>query len=200
MPQLSANRRFRFSLRAVLVAIALAALALGWVHSVRQEREAAARVQKSNPGAVLLHDAQVTADGELRSAPARWHDRFGTQYFARVAGADLMYPTDSELAQLARLPNLRRLYLVRAVDVTDAGLAHLEGLQNLKLLVLDDADQVTDAGLRSIGRLKCLARLELDLGRRMTPAGIAQLKRDLPHCRMEICAEEVPQSFALSAR
>lgn len=175
----------------MLILVALVALVLGWVHSARDQRQAAARLQKSNPSAALVYDYEVGVDGRLkRSAkppgPGWLRERWGVDYLATVVGADMFYATDADLQYLARLPNLRRLNLARSVDVTDAGLAHLEGLKHLKLLVLDDADQVTDRGLRSLGRLKRLAHLRLDVGRRMTPAGIEQLKRDLPSCRIEI--------------
>jgi hypothetical protein len=185
------RRPFRFSLRAVLVLVALVGLALGRVHSARDQRQAAARLQKSNPSATVLYDYEVGADGRLQASPQPpgpgWlRERLGVDYFSSVVGADMFYATDADLECLARLANLRRLNLARSVDVTDAGLKQLEGLKRLKLLVLDDADQVTDEGLRSLGRLKNLSLLQLDLGRRMTPAGIEQLKRGLPNCRIEI--------------
>ena len=185
------RRRFRFSLRAMLVVVALVGLVLGWVHGARFQKQAAARVRESNPSATLLYDYEVDVDGRLMESSAppgpEWlRERLGVDCFSSVVGANLFYATDADLECLVRLPNLRRLCLERSVDVTDAGLKHLEGFKNLKLLVLDDADQVTDEGLRSLGRLKSLALLQLDLGRRMTPAGIEQLKRDLPNCRIEI--------------
>jgi hypothetical protein len=125
-------------------------------------------------------------DSLIPPGPKWLRERCGVDLFSSIAGADLFYATDADLARLARLPNLRRLHLARSVDVTDVGLKHLEKLRHLKLLVLDDADQVTDRGLRSLGRLKSLKLLQLDLGRRMTRAGIEQLKRDLPNCRVEI--------------
>lgn len=188
---LNTRGRFRFSLRAMLVLVALVGLVLGWVHRARDQRQAAARLQKSNPNAAVLYDYEVGADGRLQESPKppgpEWlRERLGVDYLSSVVGADLFYATDADLKCLRRLPNLRRLYLARSIDVTDAGLKHLEGLKKLKLLVLDDADQVTDEGLRSLGRLKSLALLQLDVGRRMTPAGIEQLHRDLPNCRIEI--------------
>ena len=157
-----------------------------------------------NPSATLLYDYEVGVAGRLKESSAppgpEWlRERLGVDYFSSVVGADMFYATDADLECLVRLPNLRRLYLERSIDVTDAGLKHLEGFKDLKLLVLDDADQVTDEGLRSLGRLKSLALLQLDLGRRMTPAGIEQLKRDLPNCRIEVFGmqrEEQPLALA----
>lgn len=188
---LNTRGRFRFSLRAMLVLVTLVGLVLGWVHSARDQRQAATRLQKSNPNAVVLYDYEVGADGRLKESSAppgpEWlRERLGVDYLSSVVGADMFYATDADLKCLRRLPNLRRLNLTRSIDVTDAGLKHLEGLKKLKLLVLDGADQVTDEGLRSLGRLKSLALLQLDLGRRMTPAGIEELKRSLPNCRIEI--------------
>lgn len=199
------HRVFRFSLRAIFMVVALVALGMAWVHSARKQRDAAEQVYDSNPSATLLYDYQVADDGRLAESseppgPAWLRERLGVDYLSDVVGVDLFYATDADLAEIARLPELRRLYLARAVDVTDAGLAHLEGLQQLRLLILDDADQVTDQGLRSIGRLKSLVLVELDQGRRMTPAGIEQLKRDLPGCRILIHNEAESQGLALSTR
>lgn len=185
------NRRLlRFSLRALLIGVALVGLVFTWVHSARYQRQAAAGLRTSNPSAAVLYDDQVDAEGELNasqpSSPTWLQERLGVDYFSSVVGADMFYATDDDLAHLVRLPNLRRLYLERSVDVTDAGLRHLQGLKHLKLLVLDDADQVSDEGLRTLSRLKNLASLHLDLGRRMTRAGIEQLKKSLPKCRIEI--------------
>lgn len=196
-------RRFRFSLRAMLVVMAMVGLVLGWVHAARFQKQAAALVEQSNPSATLLYDYEVDANGRLNDASAppgpEWlGERLGVDYFSSVVGADMFYATDADLECVARLPNLRRLYLERSVDVTDAGLKHMQGLKNLKLLVLDDADQVTDEGLRTLGRLKSLAILQLDLGRRMTPAGIEQLKRDLPNCRIEVLGGERQDSQQLA--
>jgi len=185
------RHRFRFSLRAMLVVVALVGLVLGWVHGARFQKQAAARVRESNPSATLLYGYEVDVDGRLQESPQppgpEWlRERLGVDYLSSVVGADMFYATDADLKCLRRLPNLRRLNLARSIDVTDAGLKHLKGLKKLKLLVLDDADQVTDEGLRSLGHLKSLALLQLDLGRRMTPQGIERLKRDLPNCRIEI--------------
>jgi hypothetical protein len=198
MTQSNDKRRLRFSLRALLVVVAVVGLALAWVHSARFQGQMAEQVAQSNPSVTLLYDYEVDADGRLVEkpqppGPAWLRERAGVDYLSSVVGADMFYATDADLECVARLPKLRRLYLERAVDVTDAGLKQLEGLHHLKLLVLDDADQVTDEGLRSLGRLKSLAILQLDFGRSMTPAGIEQLKRDLPNCRIDVFDAEAQE-------
>ncbi len=175
----------------MLVLVALVALAMGWVHRAHDQEQSVARMQQSNPGVVLLYDYEVGPDGSLHQGadppgPEWLHQRVGVDYFSSVVGADLFYPTDADIACLARFPNLRRLFLARSIDLTDKGLAELATLKQLKLLVLGEADQVTDAGLAHLAALQNLAVMRLDLGRRMTPAGVEQLRCSLPNCRIEL--------------
>ncbi len=184
-------RRFRFSLRAILLLTLAVALVFGWVHRGRDQREAVKQMLASNPGAALLYDYEVTQDGALRQpgeppGPEWLRERLGVDHLSSIAGADLFYPTDADLTRLARFPKLRRLHLERSVDLTDAGMKQLAQLTSLRLLVLGEADQVTDSGLLQLASLAQLTTLRLDRGRRMTPAGIAMLRANLPSCRVEI--------------
>lgn len=193
--------RFRFSLRALLIAMALVAAALGWIHAGRAQTQLVENVLAANPSTVLLYDFEVTEDGKLQETPAppgpAWlRERLGLDYLSSVVGAELYYATDADLQAVTRLPKLRRLYLERCIDLTDAGLEQLATLEHLKLLVLDDADQVTDEGLQSLGRLKGLAHLQLDLGGQMTPTGIDRLRRELPDCHIEIIDQHAAPPLA----
>jgi hypothetical protein len=184
-------RRFRFGVRTLLLATLAVGLIFGWVHRGRDQREAVRQMFASNPGAALLYDYEVDGDGALEQlgeppGPEWLRERLGIDHLSSVVGADLFYPTDVDLARLARFPNLRRLHLERSVDLTDAGMEHLAQLTTLRLLVLGEADQVTDAGLLKLASLSQLMTLRLDRGRHMTPSGIEQLQQRLPTCRIEV--------------
>ena len=184
-------RRFRFGLRALLLATLAVAMVFSWIHRGRDQRAAVRHMFASNPGAALLYDYEVTQDGTLQQpgeppGPEWLRERLGVDHLSSIVGADLFYPTDADLTRLARFPKLRRLHLERSVDLTDAGMKQLAQLTSLRLLVLGEADQVTDAGLLQLASLKQLSTLRLDRGRRMTPAGIEQLQQRLPNCRIEI--------------
>ena len=60
-------------------------------------------------------------------------------------------PTESDLAQIGRLPRLEDLE-ISGGQITDAGLLHLGKLTRLQKLTLS-AVQVTDAGLLCLSRL-----------------------------------------------
>ncbi|REK18197.1 MAG: hypothetical protein DWQ37_04740 [Planctomycetota bacterium] len=181
----------RFRLRTLFVLAVVVGLVFAWIHAGREQRERVAGMTKSNPSAVVLYDYELHDDGTLNRpgeppGPVWLRERIGVDYLADVAGVDLMYPTDADIAHLARFPNLRRLHFERSIDLTDAGLEPLLDLKQLEFLVLGEPDQITDAGLRTLGQMKSLADLRLHRGRHMTDAGIAALKRSLPHCRITI--------------
>jgi hypothetical protein len=166
-------------------------LGFSWVHRAREQQAAGRGLLASNPGAAVLYDHEVDAAGGLRESAARPHaswlgERLGVDYRESVVGADLFYPTDADLACLARFPNLRRLVFARSLDLTDRGIEQLAQFTELKRLVLGEADQVTDAGLLPLARLANLTDLRLDLGRRMTPAGIERLRRAMPNCQITV--------------
>ena len=65
--------------------------------------------------------------------------------------------TDTDLAILARVPELKQLWLSRT-QVTDAGLVHLAGLPELDLLYLSET-QVSDQGVSQLE--KALPNIEI---------------------------------------
>lgn len=82
--------------------------------------------------------------------------------------------TNESLAQLKRLPQLRRLHL-RDSGVTDEGLVHLRGLTELEELTLE-CPAVTDAGLIHLRDLHNLRLLSLE-GTQVTGAGLEHLAK-----------------------
>jgi hypothetical protein len=89
--------------------------------------------------------------------------------------------TDAGIESLRAMPSLRGLNL-SGTRITDSGLARLEQSHLAVLRVQNTA--VSDIGLRS---LKAIPELELvDLrGTRVSDAGVADLKRILPHLKIE---------------
>jgi hypothetical protein len=202
MPSTRTIHRFarasQFTLRTLLAATAVVALAMGWVHSARSQRQAREALLLSNPAAVVLYGNQVADDGKLTlnvppTAPRWLRERVGIEYLSSVVGVELFYATDADVECLVRLPALRRLSLDRSIDLTDAGLATLAQLQGLKCLALNEADQITDYGLQSLARLTNLVALHIDLGRHMTPAGIERLRKSMPRCQISVGGETVAE-------
>jgi hypothetical protein len=177
---MSSKRRLRFSLRALLILVTLAGLPFAWVQRARQQRANLEALLKSNPSADVEYDAD--------SSQQRWPvDLLGIDYVANVTGATLLYPTDADLARLARFERLEWVVLERGIDMTDEGLRQVVSLRRLKRLVISDAEQISDAGLRQLAALTSLEYLQVDRGRhRIGRETLEFLRRALPKCRIEI--------------
>jgi hypothetical protein len=191
-------RARQFTLRTLLAATAVVALAMSWVHAARSQQQARASLVLSNPAAVVLYGYQVDAEGRLAldalAATPEWlRNRIGVDYLSSVSGVELFYATNADIECLLPFSALRRLSLDRAIDLTDAGLARLAQLKWLKCLALNEADQITDDGLQSLARLSNLVELHIDMGRQMTPEGIERLRRSMPHCRITSDREAVAE-------
>jgi len=182
------SRRWRFSLRALLLATLVAALAMGWVHHARRQYVAVEALRTSNPGATVLYDEQRPGDSQSESNWRAWiRKQLGDDYLSTVTGVELYYTTDADLKCLSNFPQLRWLSLVRSVDLTDVGMEYLGQLTSLETLILLDAEQVTDAGLRQLEQLTRLKRLRIDLGRHdVGEEALKRLRRALPHCKIEV--------------
>ena len=160
LPKASKLGRWQFSLRTLLVAVAVLGIGFGWLgmklNTVRQQRRAAVEIGKlggsvrfegdfsPNVVKVYLHNTQVT---------------------------------DAGLKELAGLTQLQTLYLT-GTKVTDAGLKELAGLTRLQWLNLQGT-KVTDEGLKELAGLKQLHMLFLD-GTQVTDAGVQELQKALP--------------------
>jgi hypothetical protein len=103
--------------------------------------------------------------------------------------------SDGQLAPLAGLAGLRRLYLSRVPSAGDGALVHLGRLWALKALTLEHTG-VSDEGLRSLSRLRALQELDLAHtrvhGRALGAlAVLGDLRRlDLSHTRVDDRAVE----------
>ncbi len=89
-----------------------------------------------------------------------------------IGGAQV---TDANLAHVARVQGLRKLFLFDAANLTDAGVAHLASLQRLTRLYID-APQITDASLAVVSRLPELEEIAVSSGQ-FSDEGLEQLCR-----------------------
>jgi Leucine-rich repeat (LRR) protein/tRNA A-37 threonylcarbamoyl transferase component Bud32 len=86
--------------------------------------------------------------------------------------------TDKGVEVIAKIPNLRVLYLDREKWITDRALLYLGRCQGLHSLTIRGAP-ITDAGLKNLDGLASLSNLDV-LGTRITDAGVDSiLKHDL---------------------
>jgi hypothetical protein len=124
----------RFSLRSLLVLIALVAVGLGvfafWRDTKVREQRAA--------DTILDRGGSVGwVDGRPLAKRPRWVQRLAwvlpEECLNTVCSIDFPRdPTDADLALLDDLPHIKTLYLVRAKNVTPAGLAHLASLSEVQ--------------------------------------------------------------------
>ena len=141
------RRRFRYSLRTLLVVVTLVGVVLGvWVQRAERQRRAVAAMRED--GGKVMYDYEESrpraVNGDLPGPD--WLCRLlGVDYFANVTHAHLSRSaTDATLSHLGDLTSLKSLWL-DGTQVTDTGLAHLTGLARLQELDLSGT-QVTDAG------------------------------------------------------
>ena len=182
-------RWFQFSLRSLLIGVAVLAVWLGLqADRVRRERQAIAELRKlgcivkTEPfGPVWLRAA--LADGYVERAVEVHIDP--EELFFRRTARNKAVLTDSALVHLKALKGLRFLALSNS-DVTDKGLENLAGLTNLEWLYLHNNTlnaqgqtfyyvQLTDAALVHLRQLTKLKVLLLD-GTHVTDAGLENLE------------------------
>lgn len=180
--RLPPERRFSFSLRGMLVGIALFALWFGGVGTdvLRWGREAAAIA------ALQQHD--VTTYEYYYESPHRpLVGRFGYDPFAGVH--IILILSDQGLAALLEhaddLPDVEWVAFDALYGVSDAGLARIEELNQFPKLRCGgiDGGRITDAGLERLTGLKRLEELRLANCPKITDGGLAHLK-ELPNLRM----------------
>jgi Leucine-rich repeat (LRR) protein len=160
------RRRFcllRFSLRSLLVAVTLLAMALGWFIYWREgkRREAAAGDWVLNHGGTIaeFHSGEATN-------PPWWvrclAETLPDRCLRTVTYVDFLKdPSDADLAVLRDLPNLKQLNLNNAARVTPARLAPLAKMRNLEVLYLMKTP-VGDEGLAHARNLHSLKELWIE--------------------------------------
>jgi hypothetical protein len=159
------RRWFRFSLRTLLLLMAIACVGFSWFgYKLRQaERQRAAVESLEKLGISVTYDYQMGSNrfGALQPTPPgpEWlRKSLGIDFVADVTDLRLFHNalTDSEAEHLQGLTRLKALDL-SATQITDAALVHLEGLTQLTKLNLAGT-KITSAGLM---HLQGLTKLEV---------------------------------------
>ena len=200
--RLPAERRFRFSVRGMLIGVTLVALWIGLigVELLRSGRQAVVVRELAGRGAVVQYygwdDRRELVGRIFRCDPhfkVRWICITRNQGLSALLehaddlpdldcvtfeGANV---TDASLAhaeELNRFPKLSQC-LFNSCQVTGAGLERLAALRTLEAVSLYDCGKVTDSGVAHIAQLTQLRELRLaDIP--ISDAGMVQL-RNMPN-------------------
>ncbi len=160
---------FRWQLRTLLLLTTLIACCLAfyakWIQPYRIQFDARQKL------------GLLGAGMKVEAADPAWMSMLvGQERFHHVVSCRLEYNRrkDLDLAPIADMPHLRRLYL-NASDVDDEDARYIGRLQNLERLSLWDT-RITDAGLPDIARCAQLQVLDLH-STCITDRGLASLER-----------------------
>jgi hypothetical protein len=136
------RRWLQFSLRTLMIATAVVAVACGWLGSKieqkRRQRSAVAELIKS--GSQVNFDYQKSQAGyDTRAEP------FGPAWLRALLGDNFFSEADciyclGGLENLEEFPHLRLLRIMMANRVTDDGLKYVKGLTELQDLVFIDTE------------------------------------------------------------
>jgi hypothetical protein len=203
-----AQRLVQFSLRGLLLLVAVCSVWLGIAfHRAREQARAVAAIKAA--GGTVYYDYQQGADlysadpAAESNVPAWLLDQFGVDFFHDVMGVSIandakvddqpainMLPdllllefrppiTDARLRELKHLDKLQVLYLISPL-FTDNGLAELRAMTKL---------EVTDDGLEHLKYLPNLRIVVLDASH-VTREGAQALSDALPECLISIETSE----------
>jgi Leucine-rich repeat (LRR) protein len=174
-----ARRWFQFSLRSLLVFVALISVACAWLHSSwERARRQRAAVEALASSGMIRYDYEPDASGQERScgglsAPTWLRRLLGDDFFCDVVIV-CSGQGDDQLQHLAAFGHLRRLTLAGGGRVTDAGLEYVKDLSRLQELTISGTN-ITDAGLKYLSNLTELEVLWLT-ATEITDAGLDSLK------------------------
>ncbi len=164
-----ARRWFRFSLRSLLLLVAVLAIPLGWlgwkVNRARNQRIVVTELQKLN--AQFIYDYQIVikngwlTKSNLSSPGPKWlTELLGNEFFTDVYCVTVDDPkaTNETIALIAKLPGVEGVNLTSRTGITDVGLVHFAEMHNVDGVKLV-SDRITGSGLVHLTSLKRLKRL-----------------------------------------
>jgi hypothetical protein len=172
-------RRFlRFSLRGLLVVVAICSVWLGIAfHRAREQARAVKAIEAA--GGYVLYDYENASRSHFvwgkSNFPSWLLDALGIDFFHDVGvvvienapatdGVKYIPVNDDLLARLDAVPETRSLYLYK-YDGTNRGLAHIGSLRQLRELTINSSDNdpvdIGDAGLAELSGLRELEQLHI---------------------------------------
>ncbi len=161
----SKRRRFRISLRGLMVLVLVLGGGLGWVvHQARVQRDAVAVIERTRGR--IGYNWQQRPDGEFDPqgkppAPKWLVDRLGPDYFGHVVWVILgKQAGDAEMAHVLRLHRLK-IFVDNGSGVTDAQALRLGNMTHLETIDLHGPKHLTGATLAGMSRLSRLKVLRV---------------------------------------
>jgi hypothetical protein len=141
------TRRFQFSLRALLAAMTVLGIAIGFeANRTLKQRRIAEAIERL--GGAVSYSWEVTGvDGEYRR-PGVIRKLVGKDLCAHIYAVGTVDTGDEVCEYLERIPTLKAIVL-QGPRVTDDGLERLQSLTQLDELMLGNTS-VTDAGLEKL--------------------------------------------------
>jgi hypothetical protein len=200
------RRLLQFSLRGLLVLVAVCSVWLGIAfHRAREQARAVAVIAAHTDEFEVRYDFTDLDDQDSSDIPSWLLESLGIDFFHDVTSVFADNVTDDLLKAIGGLSEVRRLEL-SGWSITNQGLAHLNRLKHLEELGVHSSpvtpltcnladpsalhrlkqlaitnENVTDAALQHFKRLPNLELLVLS-DTSVTPAGVRQLQRAIPDC------------------
>lgn len=167
------GRRFQFSLKGLLAAVAFVTVAIGLtlgakIDKIRQQQRAIEAIEALGGSIGNQHQWSATGewiDGAIWPGNPLLKRLLGDRYCSKVIEVQLFFDG-----------------AMQSDESDDTAAEKVSALTDLKWLVLMDTS-VTDDGLEHFAALRSLDRLDLE-GSRVTEEGVRRLKRALPFVRI----------------
>ena len=159
------NRRFRFSIRAMLIVTAVLGVVLGlMVRKANNQKRAVAWVEKA--GGVTFYDYEFADDdrwiADAEPPGPRWlRELVGLDYLANVASVHLR---GSEITDLSPLTKLTTLEAVNLLDTKVSDLSPLTRLTNLRVLWMKNTPVSDLTPLAKLTNLRQLYLFDTNVG------------------------------------
>lgn len=183
--------RFQFSLRTLLIVVAVLAVPLGLIGNriarVQRQKAIVEPLMKYPFARIAWKNGHITSftTDDLR-ASVLW-----------APGTKFPIFQDGDLAILAKLKRLRHINLTVDNDITDNGLASLVKLEKLQSLKIPASTHVSDKGIKHLHKMKHLRRLTL-FSDYVSQNGITKLQRALPDCEISVVNISAIRKFILN--